>query len=236
MNNCVLKTLNELKDESYAAFSRKLVPDTSYPILGVRVPKLKAFAKELIKDDDLSTKFLNGEHVYYEEYFLHALVVAYKFKELNVTLERLNEFLPSVDNWAICDSLSAALKIFKKDSKIVFDCVKVWLKSNKPYVIRFGVVVLLLYYLDKNFTKEVFELIKNVKSDNYYVNMAIAWLISVALVKQYENTIELIENKVFPAFIHNKAIQKAVESFRISKERKSYLKTLKIKQIKGENL
>ena len=229
MRDAVLSKLLSLCDNSYAEFTKKLVPDTRYPILGIRVPELKVLAKKLAKEKEISESFLSLNHVYYEEYFLHALIVAYKFNDLDDVLKELENILPHIDNWAICDSFASALKIFRKHPEKVFSQIELWLKSDKPYVVRFGIVVLICYFLDKNFNSNVIKVINEVKSDNYYVNMAIAWLLSVALIKQYDSTIKLIESKAFPTFIHNKAIQKAIESYRILDKTKNYLRSLKIK-------
>ncbi|MBE7087484.1 MAG: DNA alkylation repair protein [Clostridiales bacterium] len=221
------KLLFDNFDTEYAKFSKKLIPDSKYDFIGVRVPDLKKIAKTIVKEKK-EDQFLESEHKFYEEYFLHGLILGYCKKDVSTLIKLIKEFLPYIDNWAICDGTVQSLKIFKKHPAVAqnfaFDC----LKSNKPYTVRFGIVTLLTYFLDENFSQKVIDEVVKINFDNYYVNMAIAWFLSVALVKQYKSAISYIESKSLPKFIQNKTIQKAIESFRISKEEKEFLKYYKL--------
>ena len=166
-------------------------------------------------------------HQYYEENNLHFVLLELKYKDLKTFLEKLELFLPHIDNWATCDMISA--KVFRKDLDLVYQKVLQWVKSEHTYTVRFGVVTLLKYYLDDSFDERHLQLVAEIKSEEYYINMAIAWYFSIALVKQYESTIGYFENPVLEKWTHNKAIQKAIESYRIDADTKDYLRTLKIK-------
>jgi len=220
------KKLLSLKDEKYREFSEKLIPDTKKEIIGVRAPLLKGLVKEC-ENPLIIKEFFQETHLYHEEFLLHGLLIG-TIKEINETLLLINDFVNQIDNWAVCDSTVSALKIFKKHPNQAFDFAKKCISSSHPYVIRFGIVTLLDYFLDENFSKEVISLVENLTFEHYYVNMAIAWFFSVALVKQYESTINTIVEKRLAKFVHNKSIQKAIESFRISKEKKDYLRKLKV--------
>jgi 3-methyladenine DNA glycosylase AlkD len=220
--------LKSLSEPDYRNFTRKLVPNTNYEIIGARVPKIKNLAKQLKNSPEI-LDFFDSPHSYYEEYFLHGLLLGYFSNDINAVLKRVDEFLPYLDNWAICDSMVANLKIFAKHKEIVFDKLNEYIFSNEPYTVRFAIVALLNYFLCDDYYKKTIDLVIKVKSEYYYVNMAIAWFISVALIKRYDYTITIIKNKQLSKFCHNKSIQKAIESFRIDRKTKEFLKDLKIK-------
>lgn len=223
----VREQLFSLKDEGYREFTSKLIPNVDKEkIIGIRSPILKKFAKEYSKKPD-SKEFLKIlPHRYLEEYGLHSCLLDMEKDYKKVVME-IELLLPFVDNWATCDSI--APPALSKNLDDLLERCMTWIKSDHSYTIRFGVVTLMRYFLDDNFSEEFLYKVKKIKSDDYYVNMAIAWYFSFALIKQYEKTICLIESKSMDKFIQNKSIQKAVESRRISDERKKYLKTLKIK-------
>ena len=223
----VTKLLIDNSEVNYKLFSQKLIPDTKYKILGVRVPKIKKIAKDMLKVKDVCFEFLNEKHEYFEEYFLHGIILGNLKSDYNHVINLLNDFLPSVDNWAICDSTVSAMKIFKNNRADAFKQINVWLKSKNAYTIRFAIVSLLQYFIDDEYIDRAISLAQSVLSEHYYTNMAVSWFFSVALVKQYDKTIEIFRQKNLPLFIHNKSIQKAIESFRISDDKKQYLKTLK---------
>ena len=205
--------LFKLQDKEYKFFQEKIIstvnPDT---IIGVRTPELRKLAKILIKED--YTSFLKElPHKYFDENQLHAFIIS-EIKNYD-----------DIDNWATCDQLSP--KIFKKNTDKLLDHIKLWIKSKEPYIIRFGVGMLMQYYLDDNFNEEYLKMVSKIKSNEYYVNMMIAWYFATALAKQYKSTINYIENKKLDIWIHNKTIQKAVDSYRITEEQKEYLKSLK---------
>lgn len=216
------------QDLEYKEFNSKLIPNIGKDkIIGVRMPILRNIAKE-IKDNDYIDDFLNElPHKYQDENILHGIILSLKYKDIDLLLEKLDKFLIYVDNWAITDVISP--KIFKKYPDKVYKHIKIWINSNDEYVIRFGVVTLLQFYLDDNFRLEELEIVKNIDSNYFYVKMAIAWFYSFALIKQYDATIRYFEDKVLDKWIHNKSIQKAIESYRISNDRKEYLRSLKIK-------
>lgn len=216
--------LFKLQDKEYKFFQEKIIstvnPDT---IIGVRTPELRKLAKILIKED--YTSFLKElPHKYFDENQLHAFIIS-EIKNYDECILHINNFLPYIDNWATCDQLSP--KIFKKNTDKLLDHIKLWIKSKEPYIIRFGVGMLMQYYLDDNFNEEYLKMVSKIKSNEYYVNMMIAWYFATALAKQYKSAINYIESKKLDIWIHNKTIQKAVDSYRITEEQKEYLKSLK---------
>lgn len=221
------KLFNE-QDVEYRDFTSRTVPNISKDkIIGVRVPTLRKIAKEIVNNDYIE-EFLNElPHKYHEENLLHGIILSIKYKDIDILLDKLDKFLMYVDNWIITDTISP--KLFKKYPDKVYDKIKIWINSNNEYVIRFGIVTLLQFYLNNNFKIEELELVSNINSNYFYVNMAIAWFYSFALIKQYDTTIKYFENKKLDKWIHNKSIQKACESYRIDNLKKEYLKSLKIK-------
>ena len=218
-----------LKDENYRRFHAKLIPDIPIDnIIGVRTPVLRKYAKEVAKLPEANIFLDSLPHSYYEENNLHGALLSLLYpKDIIAFMEQLERFLPYVDNWATCDMLSP--KIFKKHLPYVYERVQKWLQSDAVYTIRFGIVTLLGFYLDNAFEPEMLQLVANVRSEEYYVNMAVAWYFSMALVKQYDATLPYIQNRVLEPWTHNKSIQKAIESRRIPQETKAYLRGLKIR-------
>ena len=225
--NKIQEELFKLQDIKYKDFSSKLIPNVSKDyFIGVRTPDLRKYAKELVKEEYID-KFLNDlPHKYFDENQLHAFILS-ELKDYDKCIEYINKFLPYVDNWATCDQMSP--KIFKKNTDKLINEIKIWIKSKETYTIRFGICALMQYYLDDNFKKEYLDMISKIRSDEYYVNMMIAWFFATALAKQYDSTIPYIENNKLDKWVHNKTIQKAIESYRITPEQKEYLKSLKIK-------
>ena len=223
----ILKELFSLKDEKYKEFHKKLIPNVNSDlIIGVRTPLVKNLAKMVIKEGDDALFLSKLPHKYYEENNLHAFLIN-EMKDYNKCIKMLDEFLPHVDNWATCDGIRP--KCFKNNTdKLIFD-IKRWLKSNDEYTIRFGLEMIMVFYLDKNFDEKYLKMASKIKSDKYYINMMIAWLFATSLAKQYEKTLPYLEEKNLPIWVHNKTIQKAIESFRISDDDKKYLRTLKVK-------
>ena len=218
-----------LKDENYRRFHAKLIPDIPIDnIIGVRTPVLRKYAKEVAKLPETNIFLESLPHIYYEENNLHGALLSLLYpKDIIAFMEQLERFLPYVDNWATCDMLSP--KIFKKHLSYVYERVQKWLQSDAVYTIRFGIVTLLGFYLDDAFEPEMLQLVANVRSEKYYVNMAVAWYFSMALVKHYDATLPYIQNRVLEPWTHNKSIQKAIESRRIPQETKAYLRGLKIR-------
>lgn len=219
--------LFELQDLKYRDFHAKLMPTVSKErVIGVRTPVLRKFAKEFGKTKEAEEFLKQLPHEYYEEDNLHGFLIA-GMKDFERCIEELERFLPYVDNWATCDLLSP--KIFKKHLQELLVKIRVWTVSEHTYMIRFGVGMLMSFYLDEAFELEYPEMVSGIRSDEYYVNMMIAWYFATALAKQYEAVLPFIENRRLDKWTHNKAIQKAVESCRVTDEKKAYLKTLKIK-------
>lgn len=226
----VIEYLTAHSNEDYRNFNRKIISDTTYEMLGVKVPEIKAYAKEIAANESLKTKFLSEQHTYYEEWLLHGLIIANEKKNISKLLVNLDVFMPNINSWGICDSVVGACKGFKKDKKTVLEKIEEWLKSERVYTVRFGVVSLLGYFVEEEYLKDITAHTLSIETDEYYINMAIAWLYSVMLVKYYDFTVKLFESGAIKnVFVHNKAIQKARESYRIDEEKKSYLNTLKIK-------
>ncbi len=225
------KTIQEklflLQDNEYKIFHQKLIPNIDKNrVIGVRTPILRQYAKE-IKNTQLAKDFIEIlPHKYYEENNLHAMIIE-DIKDYDTVMEKLEKFLPYVDNWATCDCIRP--KIFKKYKQSLIIKIDEWLKSNDTYTVRFAIEMLMVYYLDNDFKAEYLQKAADVKSDEYYINMMIAWYFATALAKQYEETFPYIKNKVLSVFVHNKTIQKALESYRIDSSKKELLKSLKIK-------
>lgn len=225
------KILFENRDEKYREFHSSLVPNIDgQKIIGVRMPTLRKIAKSLEKDasfsnEDKNAFLCNLPHEYYEENILHSIMLSDE-KDFDIAIEKVEVFLPYIDNWALCDTFSP--KCFEKSVDKLWGHIEKWLCSNKTYTVRFGIVCAMRYFLDEDFSTNKFEKVISVSSNEYYVNMAIAWYVSVALVKQYDEVLPYIENNTLPKWVRNKSIQKACESFRISNDKKEYLKTLKM--------
>ena len=216
-----------MRDEKFRDFTSKLIPNIDKElIIGVRMPDIRRLAKSLSEEE--RKKFISGlPHKYHEENMLHGVMLQLIKNDIGEVITETEKFLPYIDNWAVCDISQS--KLLERYPDVVFGKVSEWAKSEKTYTVRFAIDVLLQFFLDENFTPEVFALAKSIVSDEYYVNMALAWFWSFALIKRYEETLPIIESERLPEFVHNKAIQKARESYRISDERKQYLNTLKIK-------
>ena len=221
------KDLFKLQDKKYREMQIKIIPNIDpNSIIGVRTPELRKYAKDLFKSNNYKSFLENLPHKYFDENQLHAFII-FDLKDYNECITYTNKFLPYVDNWATCDQMSP--KVFKKHKEELLKEIKVWIKSKKTYTIRFGIDKLMQLYLDEDFKEEYLKLVSNIKSNEYYVNMMIAWYFATALAKQYDTTIKYIENNKLDKWTHNKTIQKAIESYRITNEKKEYLRSLKIK-------
>lgn len=219
--------LFELQDLKYKDFQCRLIPTVNPDtVIGVRTPELRKLGKELSKRDDIEEYLKDLPHKYYDQNNLHGFIIE-TGKDYDKTIQRLEAFLPYVDNWATCDLMSP--KLFKKHFAELYIKIREWIDSGKTYTIRFGIEMLMSFYLDDEFKEEYLDLVAGVRSQEYYVNMMVAWYFATALAKQYDKTLPYIENHKMDKWTHNKAIQKAVESYRITDEQKLYLKTLKIK-------
>ena len=218
--------LFQLQDKGYRDFQSKLIPTIPVEtIIGVRIPAIRKLAKEYGKDSE-SVEFLKQlPHTYYDENILHALLVA-EIKDYEVCVKEVERFLPYVDNWAVCDIFSP--KVFRKNKDNLIDKIREWTASGHPYTCRFGMEMLMTHFLDEDFRVEYLEIPAAVHSEEYYVNMMIAWFYATALAKQWDAAVGYIEKKCLDPWTHNKTIQKARESYRITREQKEYLNTLKV--------
>ncbi len=223
----IREKLFSLSDTSYADFQSALMPSVPREkIIGVRTPVLRKYASELAKTP-LAAEFLSIlPHKYYEEDNLHAFLIE-KIKNFDETMTAIDKFLPFVDNWATCDCMNP--KILAKDKARLIEKTDEWISSSHTYTVRYGIGTLMRHFLGEDFDICFHEKVARIKSEEYYVNMMSAWYFATALAKQYEKTLPfLLEKKLFP-WVHNKTIQKACESFRITPEQKEFLKNLKIK-------
>ena len=216
--------LFSLRDEKFADFNSKLMPDiVRENVIGVRTPVLRKYAREL--SEDVAGDFIKQlPHKYFEENQLHAFILS-GVRDFDVCIKLVNEFLPYVDNWATCDQLLP--RVFAKHTDELLKYIKQWIKSKHTYTVRFGIGQLMRFYLENNFDVSYAEMVAKIKSDEYYVNMMRAWYFATALAKNYDEVLPFVENKVLVIFTHNKTIQKAIESYRISDEQKRVLRKLK---------
>lgn len=225
-NLTIQKKLFLLADKKYARFQSSLVPSVSCEkIIGVRVPVLRKFAKELLKSkNDVDCFLRNLPHQFYDENVLHALLIS-AIADFNECICTLEIFLPHIDNWAVCDLLSP--KVFRNHKPTLLKKIKMWILSSHAFTKRFAIDMLIEHFLDCDFKPNYLSLVANVCDKNYYVEKAAAWFFATALSKQWNETLPFLENKRLSARVHNFTIQKATESFRLSKKQKSFLKTLK---------
>lgn len=221
------RDLRTMADEPYRAFQARLIPTIAADrILGVRTPQLRRYARDLARDDEAAEHFLMVlPHRYYEEYNIHGELITRRRKNIDSLIAELDRLLPYVDNWATCDMISP--KLFARYPAQAEAAIVRWLHSDHTYTVRFGVVSLLEFFLDERFRAEHLDWVCGVHNDDYYVRMAVAWYVSVALVKQWDMAIGVLNSGRLERDVHNKAIQKAVESFRISDERKALLRSLR---------
>ncbi len=228
INDEIQNGLFERQDIKYRDFQAGLIPGKSADyMIGVRTPELRKYAKELSKNPEIEDFLLSLPHQYFDENQLHAFIIS-GMKDYDKCMEELERFLPYVDNWATCDQMSP--KIFKKYRKQLFSRIEDWIKSDKTYTVRFAVGMLMEHFLDEDFDPQYLTMVSKLRSDEYYINMMIAWYFATALAKQYDATILYLEKKKLDVWTHNKTIQKAIESYRITPEQKDYLRSLKIKK------
>lgn len=227
INEEIRNELFSLQDTEYRDFQKKLIPTVAESaFIGTRTPQLRALAKRLIKREDIGEFLTALPHEYFDEYQLHAFIVS-EIKEFDACVAGVERLLPYIDNWATCDQLSP--KVFKKHRPELLNYIKKWLRSELTYTVRFAAGMLMQHFLDEDFDAAYLEAVAGLRSDEYYINMMIAWYFATALAKQYESALPYIENRRLDIWTHNKAIQKAAESRRIAPEQKEYLKGLKVK-------
>lgn len=218
--------LFQLQDEAYRDFQGKLIPTIERDtIIGVRTPELRKLAKKLVKRDDVDEFLAVLPHLYFDENQLHAFLIS-EMKDFGRCMDNVCRFLPYVDNWATCDQLSPG--IFKKYRQELLPYIREWIGSERVYTVRFAVGMLMQHFLDQDFDLVYPELVAGIQTEEYYINMMVAWYFATALAKQYEAVLPYIEGKRLDNWTHNKAIQKSIESRRITPEQKAYLRSLKV--------
>lgn len=225
MGNKIRQDLFAMQDLKYKEFHGSLCPDMDN-IIGVRIPKLREYAKELYKCNNV--KDIKIEDKYYEELVIQGILIGFQTKApIEEVIKQVEEFIPKINSWAVCDTFCAGLKITKKYQTEMFKVIKEYLKSTQEYQVRFAIVMLLDYYINDQYIDQVLQILDNVKLDKYYVQMANAWAISICLIKYYNKTLDFLNTTKIDDFTYNKGIQKAIESYRITNEQKEYLRTLK---------
>ena len=214
--------LFNMRDDKFAKFNASLLPGLSQKsIIGVRTPELRKYAKTIQN----ANKFLNKlPHTYFEENQIHAFILS-DIRDFDTCVDLIDKFLPYIDNWATCDQM--APKIFAKNTNKLSPWVNKWIKSKHVYTVRFAIGVLMRYYMGDKFTPEYTEFVKNINTNEYYINMMRAWYFATGLAKHWDIMIKIIENNCLDLWTHNKTIQKAIESYRITKNQKQYLRQLK---------
>ena len=223
----IKQRLYELQDIPYRDFQAKLIPNISpESMIGTRTPALRKLAKELHKDPDIGVFLQDLPHTFFDENQLHAFLIS-EIKDYPKCLDQVQKFLPYIDNWATCDQLSP--KVFGKHKEELLISIREWIGSNQTYTIRFAIGMLMQHYLDNDFDPIYLQMVSEVRSEEYYINMMIAWYFATALAKQYDAALPYIEQKKLETWTHNKTIQKAVESYRVTPEQKDYRRSRKVK-------
>lgn len=227
MTEKIRQYLFTVQDIEYKEFHGKLIPNIEPDtIIGVRIPILRKYAKTLFSSEEAQMFLQDLPHRYYDENNLHGYLIE-QTKDFMNCIGQIETFLPYVDNWATCDTM--APKVFKKNKERLLPYIEKWIASEKTYTIRFAVNMLMRFYLDDDFDTRYLDLAAGIQSEEYYVKMVVAWYFATALAKQYAATIPYIEEQKLEKWTHNKTIQKARESYRITTEQKEYLRTLKVK-------
>ena len=213
------------QDTGYKAFHQKLMPTINPDtVIGVRTPVLKKIAKEYFGSDVQREFIKNLPHEYYEENNLHAFFIA-EIKDFDECMKEIEKFLPYIDNWATCDGLRP--KVFRENAEKLLPYINKWIKSDHTYAVRFAMEMLMLYFLDGHFKEKYLTMVASVKSEEYYVQMMQAWYFATALAKKWCSVLPYITENKLPVWVHNKTIQKATESFRITDEQKQILRKYK---------
>jgi len=225
VNPSIRKQLMEMADEEYRKFSSSLIPNVDN-ILGVRLPELRKLAKNIAKGD-WRTYLAQADNRYFEETMLQGLVIGYAKTDIEERLRYVADFVPRIDNWSVCDSFCTGLKFTKNHRSLMWDFLQPYLSSDKEYEIRFGVVMLLLYFVEDEYIERVLQWMDRIRHEGYYVKMAVAWAISVCYVKYPEPTMAFLKNNTLDDFTYNKALQKIIESLRVDSETKHVLRSMK---------
>ena len=221
------KELFELQDKKYQEFQKKLCPGTE-SIIGIRVPILRNYAKELLKKYDLKELMENINDNYQEEIMLQGMLIGRAKEDFDIIIKYVKAFIPKIETWAVCDTFCTGLKITKKHKDEMWKFIQKYLKTKKEFEVRFGVVMILDYFIDEEHLEDNFKIFNSIKLDKYYVQMAVAWAISICLIKYYDRTVKYLQEEAnLDNFTYNKSIQKAIESYRITDEQKDFLRKMK---------
>lgn len=228
ISNKIKQELIQMSDSKYKSFHSNLCPGINN-ILGIRVPVLREYAKKLIKKYSFEELINNIDDEYYEEIILQGMLIGLNSKEnFNVIKKYIEDYIPKIDNWAICDTFCAGLKIVNQNKENMWGFIKQYLDSDQEFYLRFAIVIILDYYIEEKYLEEIFRIFNNIQSEYYYVKMAIAWAISICLIKYYDKTINYLKNNSkIDKWTYNKSLQKAIESYRITKSQKELLKNMK---------
>lgn len=228
ISNEIKQELIQMSDSKYKSFHSNLCPGINN-ILGIRVPVLREYAKKLIKKYSFEELINNIDDEYYEEIMLQGMLIGLNSKEnFNVIKKYIEDYIPKIDNWAICDTFCAGLKIVNQNKENMWGFIKQYLDSDQEFYLRFAIVIILDYYIEEKYLEEIFRIFNNIQSEYYYVKMAIAWAISICLIKYYDKTINYLKNNSkIDKWTYNKSLQKAIESYRITKDQKELLKNMK---------
>ena len=223
----IRQELLSLQDKKYQEFHSSLCPGTDN-IIGVRVPILRNYAKKLSKQENIKEYIFFNKTKYYEEVMLQGMLIGLiKNCDIKETLSMIKNFIPKIDNWAVCDICCAGLKTINKNKEIVWTFIQKYLKSKKEFEVRFAIVMMLDYFIDEKYTDKVLTILDNIKHDAYYVKMAVAWTISIAFVKFPDKTMKYLKQNNLDDWTYNKSLQKICESLRVSKEMKEKIKRMK---------
>lgn len=225
--NTIKEQLLQLADEEYRKFSAKLIPNINH-VLGVRLPELRKLAKHIAKAD-WRTYLQQADDEYFEETMLQGMVIGYVKTDIEEILRYVADFVPKIDNWSVCDSVCVGLKFTKDNKERVWDFLQPYLSSDKEYEIRFGVVMLLDFYIEEAYISRVLRLLDNIQHEGYYVKMGVAWALSICYIKLPEPTMAYLQSNTLDDFTYNKALQKIIESFRIDQETKGIIRSMKRK-------
>lgn len=228
ISNKIKQELIQMSDSKYKSFHSNLCPGINN-ILGIRVPVLREYAKKLIKKYSFEELINNIDDEYYEEIMLQGMLIGLNSKEnFNVIKKYIEDYIPKIDNWAICDTFCAGLKIVNQNKENMWGFIKQYLDSDQEFYLRFAIVIILDYYIEEKYLEEISRIFNNIQSEYYYVKMAIAWAISICLIKYYDKTINYLKNNSkIDKWTYNKSLQKAIESYRITKDQKELLKNMK---------
>lgn len=223
----IREEIKKLADPKYKEFHSRLCPNINN-ILGVRVPVLRKFSKELMKKINIEEYLETENEIYYEEIMLQGMILGNTNMDYNKKIKYIKGFVPKIDNWAICDTFCSSLrKDINKNKEEFWNILLYYAKSDKEFEIRFALVCMMNYYLEEKYIEDIFSVIENVKKDDYYVRMAIAWLLSIAYIKVKDETKKYLEENTLDDWTYNKALQKMIESYRISDEEKEVIRKMK---------